>query len=293
MKIQSLRLSNYKKFQAQKTINFHLSENGLNDVSVLIGNNGSGKTSILQAVALLLGAVNRANFSHKKLNWAGFNIDFCKNATLNADLLDGEAKQVLATQAAFLPTKYLPLSHSTKEKPPTNLSTTGKCFWYTEQRSYASQSFDESLRKRTAVNIDDLRRILSLAFINKSPFYQKLSNLYSKIFPNRILLGSQAREGVNLALEPYFFLGEGKNRYELSGMSAGERVIFSILIDFANLDISNSIILIDELELHLHPPLQQQLARVLPSLGNNNQFIITTHSDYVAQMFDSNQLIYL
>ncbi|PKO23303.1 MAG: hypothetical protein CVU38_04635 [Chloroflexi bacterium HGW-Chloroflexi-1] len=39
--------------------------------------------------------------------------------------------------------------------------------------------------------------------------------------------------------------------------------------------------MIDELELHLHPPLQQGLLKALRSLGKDNQFIVTTHSDAV------------
>jgi predicted ATP-dependent endonuclease of OLD family len=76
-------------------------------------------------------------------------------------------------------------------------------------------------------------------------------------------------------------------------MSAGERVIFPILIDFANWNINNSIIIIDELELHLHPPLQQALVDLLPRLGKNNQFIITTHSEDVAAMFHRKDIRYL
>jgi predicted ATP-binding protein involved in virulence len=67
-------------------------------------------------------------------------------------------------------------------------------------------------------------------------------------------------------------------------MSGGERATFPILLDFMNWNIHNSVILIDEIELHLHPPMQQALLRTLPKLGKNNQFIITTHSDYVAQL---------
>jgi predicted ATP-binding protein involved in virulence len=67
-------------------------------------------------------------------------------------------------------------------------------------------------------------------------------------------------------------------------MSGGERATFPILMDFMNWNIHNSVILIDEIELHLHPPMQQALLRTLPKLGKNNQFIITTHSDYVAQL---------
>jgi predicted ATP-dependent endonuclease of OLD family len=76
-------------------------------------------------------------------------------------------------------------------------------------------------------------------------------------------------------------------------MSAGERAIFPMIIDFANWKVNNSIILIDEIELHLHPPLQQALISALPKFGNNNQFIITTHSDYVAYMVDDTNKIYL
>jgi len=36
------------------------------------------------------------------------------------------------------------------------------------------------------------------------------------------------------------------------------------------------------LELHLHPPLQQGLLRALRHLGDNNQFIVTTHSNAIA-----------
>ncbi len=64
-------------------------------------------------------------------------------------------------------------------------------------------------------------------------------------------------------------------------------------MDFARWNINNSIIIIDELELHLHPPLQQTLVRALQKLGKNNQFIFTTHSDSIVNMFDEdeNQII--
>ncbi len=81
--------------------------------------------------------------------------------------------------------------------------------------------------------------------------------------------------------EPWFYLFDGSHEYELGEMSGGERAIFPMIFDFANWGIHNSTILIDELELHLHPPLQQGLLKALRNLGNNNQFIITTHSDAV------------
>lgn len=40
-------------------------------------------------------------------------------------------------------------------------------------------------------------------------------------------------------------------------------------------------VLIDELELHLHPPAQQALYSALPKLGPDCQFFITTHSEFL------------
>jgi predicted ATP-dependent endonuclease of OLD family len=67
-------------------------------------------------------------------------------------------------------------------------------------------------------------------------------------------------------------------------MSGAERAIFPILLDFVNWDINHSVILIDELELHCHPPMQQMLLWAIQRLGRGNQIILTTHSDYIADL---------
>ena len=127
-------------------------------------------------------------------------------------------------------------------------------------------------------------------------FYDILSNKYSTVFADRKFVGSTPRFDLfEKSPVPDFFLTDGTNQYELSEMSAGERAIFPILMDFARYNINNSIIIIDEVELHLHAPLQQAFIRALPQLGQNNQFILTSHSDNVANLFDEreNQIIRL
>jgi predicted ATPase len=127
-------------------------------------------------------------------------------------------------------------------------------------------------------------------------FYAKLEDLYKKVFPNRAFEGARPRFDIfEKAKAPDFFLSCDGKQYELGEMSAGERAIFPILMDFARWNINNSIIIIDEIELHLHPPLQQGFVRVLEKLGNNNQFILTTHSNNVGIFFKEteNQIIFL
>jgi hypothetical protein len=183
----------------------------------------------------------------------------------------------------------------------------GNIYWYNEQRS--SYNFHNPISNEKS-DIDYMRNFLANAYsyhialqrgeaemqAGEFDFYEKLESLYKTVFPSHAFLGARPRFDIyEQAKAPDFFLSDGKNQYEIGEMSAGERAIFPILMDFARWNINNSIIIIDEVELHLHPPLQQGLVRVLEKLGNNNQFILTTHSDDVAFMFDEteNELIRL
>lgn len=77
MKIQSLQLEYFKKFRKQN-LDFTDSETGLaKDLIVILGMNGFGKTSILQAIAATLGtATGRLQqISDLTYYWAGFNYE--------------------------------------------------------------------------------------------------------------------------------------------------------------------------------------------------------------------------
>jgi len=66
-------------------------------------------------------------------------------------------------------------------------------------------------------------------------------------------------------------------------MSSGEQNLFSLLYEFVRMHISHSIVLIDELELHLHPPEQQALYSSLTHFADDCQFIFTSHSPYLSE----------
>ena len=72
MKIKSITLQNYKKFIQSKTISFCNPEGDINEMTLILGNNGSGKSSILQAIALLVASVTRDKFVPEDLDWPGF-----------------------------------------------------------------------------------------------------------------------------------------------------------------------------------------------------------------------------
>lgn len=69
--------------------------------------------------------------------------------------------------------------------------------------------------------------------------------------------------------------------------ASGEDVLLAILIDAVQAD-QKSLILIDELELGLHPKIQRRLVDVLMDIAEKDkkQFIVTTHSPTLLSSFD-------
>jgi AAA15 family ATPase/GTPase len=81
-------------------------------------------------------------------------------------------------------------------------------------------------------------------------------------------------------------------RFEFSQLSSGEKMMLSLVVDIARrLAIANpsldnklegeGIVLIDEIDLHLHPQWQRKLLPALTHTFPNIQFIVTTHSPQV------------
>ncbi len=353
MKIKKLELHNYKKFVAKQEFSFTDSKNEVNDLTLIVGNNGTGKSSLLQAIVAIIAPLTRDRFNVSSIDWAGFEyrflhsgsmplhiqatiefselelettIDYAKKLNKLGDKLGipNKEKQVTVT---FSYEKQRPIvlgkgggnffqfsgyEYAKKltafEIDKTELfEGVGNIYWYTEQRT--SYNVNDIFNKEIP-QIDTIRSFLSSAYSfhlaitekrrtlkkGEFDFYEKLSKLYATIFTDRKFVGSAPRFDLfEKSTAPDFFLTDGKQQYELSEMSAGERAIFPILMDFARYNINNSIIIIDEVELHLHAPLQQAFIRALPKLGKNNQFILTTHSDNVSVMFDEseNQIIRL
>jgi predicted ATP-binding protein involved in virulence len=88
----------------------------------------------------------------------------------------------------------------------------------------------------------------------------------------------------------FFFLLERAGRvFDIAEMSSGEQAVFPLLCDFVRLNVRKSVVLIDELELHLHPPEQQALLAALSKIGPDCQFVITTHSTFVEGAIPSEQ----
>lgn len=92
--------------------------------------------------------------------------------------------------------------------------------------------------------------------------------------------------------EDILIIEKDKNRININNLSSGEKLLLQLLADIsrrltlANPSLDNplegtGIVLIDEIELHLHPKWQRNIIPALTKTFPNVQFIVTTHSPQV------------
>lgn len=88
---------------------------------------------------------------------------------------------------------------------------------------------------------------------------------------------------------PIFRNSLGKE-FDIKGLSSGEKQLFLRALALKFLEVNNSVILIDEPEISLHPQWQRKIINVYESIGKNNQLIIATHSPHVIGSIKSKEL---
>jgi predicted ATP-dependent endonuclease of OLD family len=119
-------------------------------------------------------------------------------------------------------------------------------------------------------------------------YWQRVQRLFNKIcFPSE-LIGLESGPDSDTVI-----LKRKGIEYDLLQMSSGEHQILRILVGLVADTAKNSIVLIDEVELHLHPAWQKRLIQILREDDSNNQYIFTTHSRTVAEIFYDSEIINL
>ena len=77
------------------------------------------------------------------------------------------------------------------------------------------------------------------------------------------------------------FENSAGEEFDINDLSSGEKQLFLRTLSIKMLEPNNSIILIDEPELSLHPKWQQRIIEVYKKIGENNQIIVATHSPHI------------
>jgi len=258
------------------------------DTVVFAGNNGCGKTTLLETLlSLLTGykAINRES-----------SVDLSLESITDSKLIkphlwkdpvekkfNGSNKNSLATffkQISDIPVLdrpkvvYLPAEISFE-----NLKSKETAFEY----KYA---FKNVIDKK---HVNDIPTFLSsmikdAVFKNKElpaeTSIKKVCAEINQIFEDLEIdarLTGLAEEGEKL---PVFANSAGAS-FDINGLSSGEKQLFARALTLRMLRANNSIILVDEPEISLHPRWQQKILRVYERIGKNNQVIIATHSPHI------------
>jgi hypothetical protein len=352
MKVARASLRNFKRFQNLDLDIRNLATGDVAGTFLVIGDNGTGKTTALQAIALCLSMASATTKSVGEFDWLGWvpgrferwgrpvielEVHFTSDeieATRQAALrwfrsrdrvsedqpfvepgdsrvvtvrMDGEhfeagtREQLYQLRGRSYAAQLLRTDHTAREL----FDRLPGVFWFDQFRNLASPPNEEGAEENGQgrvgfqVGVARLRQHLNrwqMAKIGgrRGPrdFLQELENLYRAVFNGRSfgLPEPMYRGGVPTPDDYYFMLNDGNRTYDIEEMSAGEQSVFPLLYEAVRLQFRHSIILLDEVDLNLHPPLAQALVRALPRIGPECQFFLTTHSEAVASIISPEQI---
>lgn len=316
MKVRELTLTNYRGFAGERR--FQLSER----FTVIAGINGRGKSSLLDGLALLLARLLRA-----------LSLSAPSRRTISAnDVHAGQAQAALAMRVfcAGIPVKYdiafsltsqrvraRGLASSVREQVRRNYGDPTReddqapvaVYFTTERAGYRlprTLPADLPTGRRLAhhgaltnrvVDYRDFMARYQLWVRRQSPEFAAFNRLLS-VFLDGFSQVAVEENPLRLTVK------KDNARISLQQLSDGERSFLALLGDLvrrlslANPDLQDplqghGVVLIDELELHLHPRWQREVVEKLRASFPNIQFIATTHSPFIIQSLRPGELITL
>ncbi len=133
---------------------------------------------------------------------------------------------------------------------------------------------------RTILLFLAVQSLLPPAGMGRADDFKLIQEKYAEICSPHQITGAARDDLGNLDI----LFSDGRYEYGYDGLSSGEQMILLFLIRMVTEHIHQSIVLIDEVELHEHAVWQRKLLHLLPRMGEGNQVIATTHSAYLREV---------
>jgi predicted ATP-binding protein involved in virulence len=262
---------------------------------VFIGLNGSGKTAILDAIALLVNETQRkknskysyddirtgASYFDNKISLDGVSWNIiCNNKNEEQNFQKNRPTVFLKNFIYYKTNRKDIFSIFNQQVKNTNFDEFIE--WFIEEENFENSM---KIEKRDFNFINQKLDIIRMA-INK---------FFNCIYGENFLQLSVKRERVTASkkeLQSYLAIQYDNNLLKLEQLSSGQKALIYLVSDIAYrlidrddcyYDCLNNfgIVLIDEIELHLHPQWQREVLPALQKTFPNIQFIVTTHSPQV------------
>ena len=325
MKIKHLSI---ESFRAIERLDFDCSDS----VNVFIGDNGAGKSSVLDAISILYSWLVARISSTKGKGQSIKKSDIRNGASYCCLSIEVEHQGIEASWSLFKAASSSRVKSQKKtdlgqlnEFVETILSSIEKgeplLSYYGVNRNVVSVRYNKSLSKKksnTSSHLDSSASVNWKTFFNW--FYEseneenRMKVWFNPKYHNEAL--DAVRECLsdvfsgysNLRIEDKptrLVIQKNNQKINFDRLSDGEKCYITLVLDIArHLATSNTgsespllgtqIVMIDEVDLHLHPSWQLHVISNLEKKFPNCQFFITSHSSLVlSSLKDSGQLIVL
>lgn len=271
MKIKNLYIENEKRLK-NLNINFENDEKIL-DVVVLAGVNGTGKTTVLEVIYDYF-----ENFQNDK-NKINIELDLEEENYINQNnisketylnnLIKDSIKKEKTPKVIYVPAEI------NFQKVKFNLLALYKKRFLNKINSYiiADIPFYIQMRIINTANKESEKKLGNV----RDEIIAEINGIFDILDMDTRLIGMSTETTEILPI----FTNSSGDKFDINELSSGEKQLFLRTLAIKMLNPENSIILIDEPELSLHPKWQQRIVDVYRKIGKNNQIIIATHSPHI------------
>ena len=312
MKIEKVHIKNVKGIKDLE-LSFKKDDKIL-DLIVLAGVNGSGKTTILEAIKDFFNNanVNYSNLEKSNVNLAVFFEDFEKNKIEEAEKYSDNFKHALWEFFNTLRSYDYYRKDSNdyyQNQIAKRFDIPPKIIYVPAENKFEEiQTYSTTLLKKyefiNIINSNVIKDIPSYIATRRNYLATIEEDLTMKEITNKVV---DEINGIFNILEldvklkgfskdektmPIFENSAGEE-FDINDLSSGEKQLFLRTLSIKMLEPKNSIILIDEPELSLHPKWQQRIIEVYKKIGENNQIIIATHSPHILGSVSSENIFIL
>ena len=286
MKIKNLHIKEFKGLR-DISINFEKNDEPL-DLVVLAGSNGSGKTRVLESILKYF--QDNLNYKQNNIEVGIFYEEKEKNCISNVrDFFYRLESFSYCETNDPLREKHIEIKNKLDILPKVIYVPTEINF---QKMNVASTTLVQEYKFINVVNTNLIKdipsyiatKMISAMLKNKNEkvgdVQKKVFNEINEIFENLsidVKVEDISQDGRNITL----FTNSSGDEFDINELSSGEKQLFLRTLAIKMLNPENSIILIDEPELSLHPKWQQKIVDVYRKIGENNQIIIATHSPHI------------
>ena len=286
MKIKNLHIKEFKGLR-DISINFEKNDKPL-DLVVLVGSNGSGKTRVLESILDYFQKIVN-HIENENVAGVFFETDEqnCLNQGYNSNMLylilnnyndenivERGRKVVEENLKVFPKIIYVPTETNfqkveiaspmlVREYKFLNIVDTGLI---KDVPSYIATKIIEMANDQEDTPMQEIRTAV----------FKEINEIF-EILDLDIKISGISKNAKSIPI----FTNSSGDKFDINELSSGEKQLFLRTLAIKMLNPENSIILIDEPELSLHPKWQQRIVDVYRKIGKNNQIIIATHSPHI------------